>query len=169
MNIGTGVINWPRNNEMGWTDTREGGTFVYAYWLADHSPRGLDLIDGKNWSEDWFVRHPWAEDVIETVYAGGGTGLSASPNVSYLDDARVLAAVCLGTNDGAFYHPTRDGYWWASEGDLSRHGAKVVRELSRLYQRQPLIVTYLGVVPMNVSVPEAAHDPATVVAVSGHS
>ncbi len=161
----TGCINWPRTGELNWRDTGEGSMFVFAYWLRDYKFEGMDLFDQEARGSDWFLRGTDA-DVVRIW--PGGDDVHASPNIAHIDDGDgILAAVCLGSSAGVYHSPMRDGYFWAGMSDLNAAGRKLVSALSGLYERSPVLITYLDLRPMSPAVPEAAHDQATVVAVSG--
>lgn len=164
--VNTGVINWPRHGELTWQNSTEGGSFVYAYWLADRQPVGLDLFDPPDTHRDWFTQDPRAASMIELAHPDPALGMYASPSIRALKGQQILTAVCLGSCSGWYYSPIRAGYFWAGYDDLTREGRRLVRSLSDTYARPAVMVTYL-VDPMSDNVPGAALDQATVVVASG--
>lgn len=163
----TGCINWPRTGELTWTDTRQGSTYVWAYWLVDHKKHGLDLLEAQPRGQEWFFAHEDANIMGAPLIVEGE---HPSPNFRQVENSSgLLAAVCLGTAAGTYRSTMRDGYFWAGHRDLTREGRNLVSVLSGLYGRPPVLVTFLRIRPMNQAVPEAAHDSATVDAVSGHT
>lgn len=176
MKTATGVIDWPTNSRSTWVNTQEGGTWVYAFWLADHSRPpaevGVSLFKpSPDYYPDPFLLHPEAENVILPVR---DLEFVISPNGLYdpEDDTEhigrpIIAAVCLGTSTDTYSSIKHEKYWWCSMDDLTRQGRKTVNAVTKLLGRPPILITYLAVLPMYEAAPETAVDQATVAAVSG--
>lgn len=173
----TGYIDWNRLSRT-FTDTRYGNTFVCAYWLVDYGrnqhDHGVSLLKGEGSHPDWFIN---AERADLTLRASVGLSITASPNVTEVFDTDqfdsswtakpLLASVLLGNADTTY---VKDGhYWWCAMQDLTRPGRRMVKDLSMLYLRPPVIVSFLGLQPMKAVDPGAAGDSATVVIAPGHT
>lgn len=165
--VDTGYIDWDKIAASRWTDTREGGTCVYAYWLSEHRKMhwdsGLDMLREID-APDPFVKVQWAAHMIGAFSSPTGY---VSPNKSRVydheDNTRpILAAMCLGSSGSTFKDPSRDRYWWAAGTDLSFRGRRILRTVSRMYARPPVILTYLDLDPIRSTVPETDSGPATV-------
>lgn len=173
----TGYIDWQRlARSPHWQDTNEGVTFVYAFWMADYGyPRGdagLAMLRDNGAHPDWFCA---GQHVDQVIAAGVGPGDVISPNmVAVFDDNLIsrplLASVCLGSASSTFATAENAaGYWWCADRDLNRKGRRVVKELTGLYLRPPVLLTFLDFAPISQEVPEVFTGQATVVEASGHA
>lgn len=170
----TGYIDWHRlARTRPWTDTGEGNTFIYAFWLADYGrseqDHGVNLLKGEGEHPDWFLYSDAADRLLFSV---GVDELIVSPNItdvydSHLTSRPLIASILLGTAKATYASADRTAYWWASVRDLTRPGKRLVKEISMLYLRPPVIITFLETKPMRQMVPEATGDTATVNGVSG--
>lgn len=171
----TGYIDWHRlGRTRPWTDTRQGNTFVYAYWTADHGysehDRGVGLLKPRAQHPDWFL---YAEQADKILFSALPDGLVASPNLTQVYDTHLtarplLGSILLGTVQTTYAYPDQSAYWWASGNDLTRPGRRLLKQLSMLYLRPPIIVTFLEIKPMKQVVPGAAGDKATSPEAPGH-
>lgn len=169
----SGYIDWHRISRHG-TDTRQGSTVVFAYWLVDYTTNiaddGVTVLKHEGEHPDWFLH---ADHADQLVFSVGVDELIPSPNVgevydTHLTSRPLLATVCLGTAAATYQAPDGD-YWWCALGDLTRAGRRVVKELSMLYLRSPVIVTFMDWRPMKTAVPGADQGSATVTAAPGHN
>ncbi len=164
----SGYIDWHRISKLG-VEVRQGTTFVYAYWLVDFDrstrDHGVTLLKDEDEHPDWFIHADPADSLLYSVL---DSNLIASPNAEQVygvDGSTVyarplLGSVCLGSASTTYRH--RDGlYWWCAVDDLTRQGRRLIKELSMLYLRQPVIVTFMSLDPMGQAGP-GRRDPATV-------
>lgn len=154
----SGYIDWHRLCQS-WQDTGEGSTFVYAFWLSDHRlsgpDPGLTILKKQGAHPDWFIHADSADCVLYSVCRRDWV---VSPNLTEIYDTHLtsrpaLASVCLGTTDAVYADASRTSYWWCGYDDLIRPGKKLIRQLSTLYLRPPVILTYLSLSPMSPSAP----------------
>ena len=140
----TGWVNWPvRLPHSRWQDSGEGGMWVHAFWPCDFSA-GTDLHDS-------FIRCTGPEAVIALPTQDAPIGDTAATiydrqpdGKEYLDaGVPVLAAVCLGTTSISYVDADTGAYWQCTEVDLTGRGQALLRTLSNLYSRSPILVTYL--------------------------
>jgi hypothetical protein len=168
----SGYIDWHRMHHQ-LQDTALGSTFVYAFWLADYGyntqDHGLRLVKPRGAHPDPFIYAPGADEVLFSV---SHDSWSVSPNLAQVYDTHLtsrpaLASVCLGTSSSLY---ARDGeYWWAARGDLTRSGRRVIKDLSHLYGRTPVLLTYLVFRPIDPPFPGVTGDSATVAEAPGHT
>lgn len=163
--MSTGYINWQRLGRI-WHDTGEGSTFVYAFWPAeqDHhrEDSGISLFKPRGKHPDWFVFADGAETVLNSAVHESWV---VSPNVSevYIEPEEaefsnrpVLAAICLGTVNAIYASRSRSAYWWCGHGDLTWQGKTLIRSISALYERPPVLLTYLARAQVPVGAARAA-------------
>lgn len=171
----TGYIDWHRlARTKPWIDTEEGRSFVFAFWLADYGrtdkDHGLGLLKGEGSHPDWFL---YADTADRMLFSVGVDDLIVSPNITEVYDTHLtsrplIASILLGTAQATYAAPDHSAYWWASVRDLTRPGKRLVKEISMLYLRPPVIITFLELnQPISQMVPEATGDTATVTGVSG--
>jgi hypothetical protein len=171
----TGYIDWHRlARTKPWTDTGEGHSFVFAFWLADYGhtnhDHGLGLLKGEGSHPDWFL---YAETADRMLFSVGVDDLIVSPNITEVYDTHMtsrplIASILLGTAKATYAAPDRTAYWWCSVRDLTRPGKRLVKEISMLYLRPPVIITFLEMnKPMKQVVPGTTGDTATVNGVPG--
>jgi hypothetical protein len=167
----SGYIDWHRLHTH-LRDTGTGSTFVYAFWLADYDRNardyGLMLIKPGGAHPDPFIYGTGADEVLFSV---ARDGWSISPNLTgfydtHLTSRPALGAICLGTS--THLYAQGEDYWWCAYPDLTRTGRKLVKQLSELYGRTPLLLTYLSLHPIDPAVPGATGDSATVAEAPGH-
>ncbi len=168
----SGYIDWHRLARYG-TDTGQGGTAVFAYWLVDYTrseaDAGVTVLKHEGAHPDWFLH---ADHADQLVFSVGADELVASPNVAEVYDTNLtskplLASICLGTAAATYRSPDSAGYWWCAMNDLTRPGRRLIKELSMLYLRTPVIVTFMDWQPMKSTDPGADQDSATVTAAPG--
>jgi len=148
----TGYIDWHRlsrsEQHAEIADGRQ--TYVYAYWLVDYGravrDQGVSLLKREDSHPDWFIHAENADHVL-AAYCHPRTVVSPQFSTVYDDNlaARpLLAAMLLGTSD-RFYRTshTRPGTWWCTYDDLNWRGRRLVRQISRLYERAPHLVTFV--------------------------
>lgn len=142
----TGFIDWPRlNKSTVWTDTCKGFTYVYAFWLADYPnpDTGLAILRGLGMHPDWFCAGMKVDQVLSVEIHPKDI---VSPNMNQIYEhgvyARpILAAICLGSADSTFNNGSY--FWWAAPGDLTRQGDRLLKDISALYEREPVLLTFL--------------------------
>lgn len=144
----SGWVVWPELGER-WHDTGEGGMWVHAFWLADYSRDDSDpFVHCCGVQATIALPHP---DVVAGVWPGtlpdGRFYQPLSwprPDSDVLRNAGppVLAALCLGST-GVSYCTDDDGYFICAPGDLTGAGKRLLAAASQLYEREPVIVTYL--------------------------
>lgn len=169
----TGFIDWPRlTRSTAWTNTGEGTTSVYAFWVADYpvSDTGLAMLRADGMHPDWFCAGMRVDQVISAELRPTDV---VSPNLTDVFDnglyARpLLGAICLGSASATYAVADRTRYWWAAPEDLNRSGVKIIKEVTELYARRPVILTFLDFAPIKHMVPGAPSDTATVVKAPGH-
>lgn len=164
----TGWIKWPDISSGEWTDSGEGGVWVYAFWPCQFSeevtkptyavPPDHELAsETMTFEYDPFVRCIGPESTIalpnpdvllsdDQIYPLEDVPLSAQDREAdlwHMFDAGVpvLAAVCLGTSGHSYVN--NDGYWHCAEDDLTDKGQALLAVLNQLYTREPVLVTYL--------------------------
>lgn len=151
----SGYINWHRlDRTLGWVKNRSGyHTYVYAFWLADYSwlaDRGHSRDAGVAMFKDhphpdWFVHSETADHILVAFTPPDSY---ASPNVTDVFENNTLASrpllgsLLLGTSD-TVYLSEQDQYWWAHRDDLTWIGRRVLKALDRLYEREPVLVTFV--------------------------
>lgn len=173
----TGYINWDLIAQLPhWETTREGTTFVYAYWLVDYgvSPYddGVRVFKRDSAHPDWFIHSDKADRILTSQCL---PDLMVSDNYRNVFDERggrfhakpLLASILLGTSDAVYATHDRRDYWTCAYWNLDRRGKKMVRDLTILYQRGVQIVTFLDLRPMKEATPEVGQGSATVLAASG--
>lgn len=168
----TGCIDWPTKSDV-FFNTGEGTTHVYAFWLADYPPveSPLSMLRPPGSHPDWFCAGPNVDQVLAATISANEV---ASPNiVDIFDDALfskpLLASICLGSASATYATPDRSGYWWADEKkSLTRSGRSLVKDISKVYLRKPIIVTFLDLAPISQVNPGATRGTATVAEAPGH-
>lgn len=164
----SGHIDWHNiARRPQWVDTADGTTFVYAFWTVDYThhdtDHGVALLKGEGRHPDWFVHSDRADHVLFCVQPHD-MYLSANYREVYGagDTRSLLGAVMLGSIDATFALSDRSRYWTCTPDDLTRRGTRLVNELSMLYLRPPVLVTFIDLEPMKATVPGAAAGTATV-------
>lgn len=168
----TGYIDWQRLARTRTWSAAGGNTFVYAFWLADYgrntSDHGVGLLKGEGAHPDWFL---YADNADKVLFSVLPDGLELSPNAvevfdTTLTSAPIVASTLLGSA-ASTYVSSANQYWWAAHNDLTRAGKRLVKELSMLYLRAPVLVTFLEIQPMRQVVPGVSGDTATVTETPG--
>lgn len=158
----TGCIQWP----VHLANTREGGMWVYAVVVEESrstkhkfrwDPFVQCVIDNPTlpYPDAFLDPHPPSlratKDAVLsgrqqpvgrlTAYLWPRKGDSA---VEILVASRLLlACVLLGTSGGSWFDEQKGQNWICQESDLTREGKMIVRSLSRLYQREVRLLTFL--------------------------
>ncbi len=151
----TGFVDWPTADGR-WKDSGEGGMWVYAFWLTKTDP-----LHELQWPDPFIACHgvestvclPLPDSIVsdgsDRVYFRDydllpNRGTDPEGWAMGLMDAghAVLAAVCLGSTGNTWADP--DGqYWQCRVDDLSSRGRALLVALNALYDREPVLVTYL--------------------------
>lgn len=169
----SGYIDWQRLRRAPWHNTREGSTYVYAFWPVDHgrsrTDHGISLLKAEDSHPDWFLH---AEHAGHLLTGTVDPDEVVSPNFAtvfteQLNTRPLLGSLLLATSSATYAQPDRNRYWWCAPQDLTGPGRRLLKATSTLYLRQPVLLTFLSLVPMRQVVPEAPRDPATVAGASG--
>lgn len=131
----SGWVRWPELGDQ-WKDSGEGGTFVYAFFTTDQD------------RDDSFVNCHEARDIIwlpQPDFIASDPGDVYQPDRDKLIDAgrSVLAAVCLGTSGHSYVNVARGEYFACTLDDFIPKGHAVLAVLEMMYERPPVLVTYL--------------------------
>lgn len=170
----SGYVDWHTVMRTSpWVPCSEGQTFVYAFWLVDYGrnrrDHGVALLKPEGAHPDWFL-HAERADHLLTAYLP--EFCPASPSASEVFDARGLAkpmigSILLGTASVIYASPSRSAFWSCQPEHLERRGQRIVKDLTTLYMREPLIVTFVDPHPMKETNPGAGQDQATVTPAPG--
>lgn len=161
----TGYIDWHRLAKSShWISTDQGVTYVYAYWMADYPDRnsGLAMLRGSGLHPDWFCAGLRVDQILTACELHPRDVVS--PNMTEVYESGIyprpmLASLCLGTADTTYGDGTY--YWWAAPGDLNKQGTRLIKDINALYEREPVILTYLDFAPIGQTVPGASNGQAT--------
>lgn len=160
----SGWVRWPSAGVDGWRETGEGGTWVYAFVRVERSqPFDMDIGEGRSLPAlvDPFVHCHGPDSTIaltmpdalvtvdSPIYPSEGfahvAGLTPGSTAYEWErtnfGADVLAAMCLGTTGSTFAND--DGPFDCGRDDLTRQGRWALVWLQMLYDRPPMLVTFL--------------------------
>lgn len=124
-------------------------TYVYAFWLVDYGrhqdDHGVTLLKDENLHPDWFIHAEKADHVL-AAYCAPQT--MVSPSFSDVFEAGLaarplLASALLGTSSVHYMSANGRHAWWCMPQDLTRRGKKLIKDLTQLYLRDPVIVTFV--------------------------
>lgn len=160
----TGILNWSAlQKSTNWVNTGLGSTYVYAFWLADvpeHPTRdsGLAMLRNTGMHPDWFCAAPRTDTVLFPELRPTDV---VSPNLTEvftdgLHARPVLGALCLGAASATYASAAENIYWWAHDNDMTRPGIKIIKDVSDLYARRPVILTFLDFAPIGQVTPGAS-------------
>ncbi len=152
----TGFVDWPKAGGV-WTDSGEGGMWVYAFWLAKTHPPDLEF----RWPDPFIACHgveatvclPLPDSIVsdnpEQIYFRDFDELpdrDADPEgytIGVMDSGyQVIAAVCLGST-GNTWLDDQGRHWQCRPETLNSRGRALIVALNALYDREPVLVTYL--------------------------
>ena len=152
----SGFVDWPTAGER-WRDSGEGGMWVYAFWLAKTHPPDPEF----RWPDPFIACHgvettvclplpdSTVSDGVEQVYFRDTEdlpGRAEDPEgytIAVMDAGhQVLAAVCLGST-GNSWVDGQGNYFQCRTETLNSRGRALIIALNALYDREPVLVTYL--------------------------
>lgn len=173
----SGYVDWASLNAplAPWQDTGEGESFVYAFVLADDDSHwiedaGVGVLKPSGSHPDWFV-HADKADMVLTGQCPPTVSVSANYQQVLGDNFKtrpLLASLCLGTSDAVYATADRSKYWSCDQGDLTRRGRRLFKDMATLYLREPILLTFLDLRPMESAAPGAQRGQATVSSAPGH-
>lgn len=165
----SGYIDWHAvSRKKPGAHTSAGQSYVYAFWLVDYgrasADEGVRLLKGEDRHPDWFLHAENADGVL-AARARTGTLLDTAgwDKVFGAPMSRpLLASVLLGTANRVHHEDATSAFWQCTEADLTWRGKRLVKEMTLLYLRAPVLVTFLDPAADEDDGPEVVAGQATV-------
>lgn len=165
----SGYIDWHGvSRKKPGAHTSAGQSYVYAFWLVDYgratADHGVTLLKREDRHPDWFLHAENADGVL-VAHARPDTLLDTAgwDKVFGAPTSRpLLASVLLGTANRVHHEDATAGYWQCAEEDLTSRGKRLIKDLTLLYLRAPVLVTFLDPAADEDDGPEVNAGSATV-------
>ena len=142
----SGYIKWP--TEL--LNTKEGGSWVYLV-VASHEMFDKDKFvnccyNGATLNRGLIVDPSHRDDDqgptrIEKRFFPNCRAVLGCDDPNAHQSVDLLAAICLGTSGGTWYHADRP--WSCSYDDLDQNGKALYDSVKQLYNREPTLLTYI--------------------------
>lgn len=146
----SGYVDWHRlDRTLPWVKVnQQHHTYVYAFWLADYgtatSDHGVSLFKAEGAHPDWFIHAQTADQVLAAYQPA--SWFSPNHRQAYGPDLAaypLLGCLLLGTADAMYMRGGADHPWWCDTDDLVLRGRLLLKQMSHLYEREAVLVTFL--------------------------